>query len=126
VDVLSHRAVFLWRLEEEAEPFTRLLAALPEGGLDYRPDPVSRTGRRIVAHLLAEMKGLAALARTGVWDYLDEVVFPDVPAALASFQEAHSAAVAGLRAWEDGAWEAAVATIRMDGAASEMPLPGLC
>jgi uncharacterized damage-inducible protein DinB len=66
--VLAYRAMMLGGLAREVEITKRVLAAVPDAGRDYRPDPNARTGWELAWHLantdVQFMDGIADLKFT--------------------------------------------------------------
>ena len=57
------------RRKAEGPAFLKVLKAMPEGRLDYRPDPKSRTAAELAWVLAAEEEALLALLDTGTIDW---------------------------------------------------------
>lgn len=56
-----------WNLERPL--FAKMMKALPEGRLDYKPDEKSRPAGRIAAGMVAEAEGLAEIIEKGVLEW---------------------------------------------------------
>ena len=63
---MSHPAFFVERWESELPAFGRVLRALPEGQLDYRPHPRSTSAGDLAWQLACEQHALCDLLDSGV------------------------------------------------------------
>jgi uncharacterized damage-inducible protein DinB len=112
------------RRKAEAPAFIRVLKAMPEGRLDYQPDPKARTARDLAWVMAVEEQALLGVLEKGMVDWpLDPA--PPLGGDIVSAYEKASAAVTeklakldeagwqkkgGIRMGE-GAWEDTVANI---------------
>lgn len=80
------------RRKTEIPTFVRVLKALPDGRLDYRPDPKSRTAADLAWLLAYEEETLAQMLDTGTIDWKDRPA-PKSSAEIAAAYEKNAAAV---------------------------------
>lgn len=102
---MNTREYFAKRLAEEKPTFLRVMRAVPEDRLDYRPHERSMTAGQIVWLLASELDDASVVARTGEVDYK----MPPAPATLAEMLAKYESAagelagcVAGL---DDATWD---------------------
>ena len=60
--------------------FGKVLGAVPESELDYRPDPISRSARDLIGHLLGHNLDLIELIDEGTIHHRNQVSFESVSA----------------------------------------------
>ena len=87
---MNERDFFLARRKAEKEIFLRVIRALPEGKLDYKPHEKSPSALQIVGTLIAEHASCASLASTGRAQFIPE-----------SFNTVAEAAAAFEKNWDD-------------------------
>lgn len=102
---MTHREYFANLLAGEKDRFQRVLAAVPEGDLDWRPAPKSRTARELVGHLIAHDLDLEELISTGTCNHRMQLPFDSMAEARAIYDRANDAAVRAARAATDEQWE---------------------
>jgi uncharacterized damage-inducible protein DinB len=101
---MSNREFFAALLAGEKERTARVLAAVPEGDLDWRPAPKSRTARELVSHLIAHDQDLEELVATGTCNHRLAVPFGSMADAVALYQRANDDAVAAAQRVSDADW----------------------
>jgi uncharacterized damage-inducible protein DinB len=109
------------RRKAEAPAFVRVLKAMPQDKLDYRPDPKARTARELAGVIVSEEKALLSLLDTGTIDWKDEPPAATVAELVADF-ERHSAQVnERLERLDDAGWQKQ-GRFLMSGGAWEQPV----
>jgi len=91
-------------LEQERSLFGSVVKAVPDSGLDHRPDPKSRSSRQLVAHILGHFYDLAELAEEGVIHHRNEMPFDDIADAVRQLDEGFALALAKLAATDPSRW----------------------
>ena len=69
---MSNAAFCLARRQKERAAFVKVLNAVLPDGLDFRPEPKSRTARDLAWLIAAEEAGLVELLDTGVIDWKEQ------------------------------------------------------
>jgi uncharacterized damage-inducible protein DinB len=101
---MTNREFCIERRAQEMPAFLRVLKALPEGRLDYRPDPKSRTARELAWQLACSETCLAELLKTGkaAWPTgeaparIDEIV--------SAYERSSAAVNQGLKGLDEAGW----------------------
>ncbi len=93
------------RRKAEGPAFLRVLRALPEGRLDYRPDPKSRTAAELAWVLAAEEEALVALLDTGTIDWKETPPPAKGSDIVAAYEKSTVAVDARLAKLDAAAWE---------------------
>jgi uncharacterized damage-inducible protein DinB len=70
------RDIVVGFIENEARSTTRVIAALPEGNRDYRPDDRSRTGWELAAHIALSDAWFAGSVANGAFVWAGEPPLP--------------------------------------------------
>jgi uncharacterized damage-inducible protein DinB len=99
---------FRERWKTEAPLFAKMMRALPEGRLDYRPHEKSRPAGRIAAGMAAEADGLAEIIEKGTLEW-------------ASGPPEASSAAEAVVAWERAAKHLSAAVAGLDEAKWDSP-----
>jgi uncharacterized damage-inducible protein DinB len=103
---MATREFLLARRKAEAPAFVRVLKALPQGRLDYKPDPKSRTAAELAWLLAYEEEALSALLESGTIDWKD-VPPPATVAEIVAAYERNAARVdARLEKLDAAGWQA--------------------
>ncbi len=93
------------RRKAELKAFVNVLKAMPQGRLDYRPDPRSRAAGDLAGVLVAEEAALVTLLDTGSIDWKEEPNKASVAELVAAF-ERHAATVnARLEKLDEAGWQ---------------------
>ena len=96
------------RRKAERPVFLRVLRAIPQQRLDYRPDPKARTAAELAWLLATEEAALTGLLEDGVAEWKELTPPPGIDAIVAAF-ESHSATVNDrLEKLSEEAWETKV------------------
>lgn len=93
------------RRKAELPAFLRVLKALPQGRLDYRPDPKARTAAELASVLVAEEAALVALLDTGTIQWKEEAPSRSVEEIVAAFERNAAAVDERLARLDDAGWE---------------------
>ena len=80
------------RRKAELPAFVRVLKAVPQARLDYRPDPKARTAGELASLLVTEEAALVSLLDAGTVEWKEEKPKASVDQMVAAF-ERHAAAV---------------------------------
>ena len=80
------------RRKAELPAFVRVLKAVPQARLDYRPDPKARTAGELASLLVTEEAALVSLLDTGSVEWKEEKPKASVDQMVSAF-ERHAAAV---------------------------------
>jgi uncharacterized damage-inducible protein DinB len=117
---MSNLQFCIARRKAEIPTFVRVLKALPQGRLDYRPDPKARTAGELASLLVTEEAALVTLLDTGSVTWRDDKpASPNVEKMVADF-ERHAAAVdERLRRLDDTGWQKKVRLLMEGGGAWE-------
>lgn len=102
---MTNREFFNQVSTSEYPKFVSVLKAAPDGRLDYRPHPKSRSGHELIGHLIAHEQDLVELLETGTINHRMDVPFEKVDEAVSIFEDAHSAASSLLSTLDDASWE---------------------
>jgi uncharacterized damage-inducible protein DinB len=73
--------------QQELPKFVNVLKAMPQGRLDYRPDPKARAAADLAWVLAAEEAALVRLLETGVVEWKDEKAPATVQEIVAAFEK---------------------------------------
>lgn len=91
-------------LAHERVLFGKVVAAVIEDGLDYRPDPKSRSARELVSHIIGHGFDIAELAKNGVVHHRNQVPFASLAEAVKLTEESFAAAIDELGATDAARW----------------------
>jgi uncharacterized damage-inducible protein DinB len=106
---MTSRELCLDRRKRERKAFVNVLKAVPQGRLDYRPDPKSRTAGELAWLIAFEDSALLPLMETGRSEW-KEVPGPGTVAAIVATYERNAAAVdEAIAKTSDTAWAKTVA-----------------
>jgi len=89
---MTNREFCISRRKAEVPTFVRVLKALPQGRLDYRPDPKARTAAELAWVIVSEEAALVALLDTGTIEWKEEKP-PASAEQMTTAYERHAAAV---------------------------------
>jgi uncharacterized damage-inducible protein DinB len=102
---MTSREMCLDRRKRERKAFVNVLKAVPQGRMDYKPEPKSRTAGELAWLIAFEDSALIPLIETGSVEW-KEVPGPGTVAAIVSTYERNAAAVdEALARIDDKAWE---------------------
>lgn len=105
---MDNRQFFLGCCAHEAGLSKKVISAMPEGGLDRRPDPKARTARELIGHIIGHEQDLVELINDGVIHHRNVVEFDTLDQALELYDAAHAELEAKLGTMSDEAWGATV------------------
>ncbi len=91
--------------KQELPKFVKVLKAIPQGRLDYRPDPKARTALEIAWLLATEEAALVSLLDTGVVEWKETKPPARVEEIVALFEKSAAAANQKLDALDEADWE---------------------
>jgi len=93
------------RRKSELPAFVRVLKAVPQGRLDYRPDPKARTAAELAWILAAEEEALLALLDKGAVEWKDTKPPARIDEIVATFERSAAAVNERLGRLDEGGWE---------------------
>lgn len=93
------------RRKGELPAFVRVLKAVPQGRLDYRPDPKARTAAELAWLLAAEEAALITLLDTGTIDWKEQKPPARVDETVAAFERNASAVDERLGKLDEAGWQ---------------------
>ena len=93
------------RQTTEAPLFEKVFKAVPDGKLDWKPEPKSRTARELLGHLIGHEQDILELLERGEINHRMQVPFNGVSEAVALLQKAQEASQAKLKAVDDATWD---------------------
>jgi uncharacterized damage-inducible protein DinB len=97
----------LYRETRKAElpKFVSVLRAVPQGRLDYRPDPKARTAQQLAWVLAQEEAALATLLDTGTVEWKDEKPPAHIEDVVSAFEKSAAAVNQQLEKLDVAGWE---------------------
>ena len=93
------------RRKAELPAFVRVMKAVPQGRLDYRPDPKARTAGDLVSLLVTEEAALVSLLDTGSVEWKEEKPKASVDQLVAAFERHAAAADERLGRLDEAGWQ---------------------
>ncbi len=93
------------RRKAERPAFLRVLKAIPDSRLDYRPDPKARTAGELAWLLAMEEAALLSLLDTGVVEWKESAPPERIAASVESFERSSGEVNARLELLDEAAWE---------------------
>ena len=102
---MTNREFCVARRKAEFPAFVRVLKALPEGRLDYRPDPRSRTAAELAWVLVAEEAALLSILETGSVTWEQQTPPARVAEIVAAYEKNAQAVTDRLSLMDEAAWE---------------------
>jgi uncharacterized damage-inducible protein DinB len=122
----TNREFYLARRKAEIPTFVRVLKALKQERLDYRPEPKSRSAAELASLLVTEEAGLVRLIDTGEIEWKEDEPMSQVSEIVAAF-ERHAASVdERLARLDEAAWEKKVRFLMAGSPAWEDALSEFC
>jgi uncharacterized damage-inducible protein DinB len=91
--------------KQELPKFVNVLKALPQGRLDYRPDPKARTAADLAWVLAAEEAALVSLLDTGVVEWKEVPPPSRVADIVAAFEKSAAAVNERLDRIDEAGWQ---------------------
>jgi uncharacterized damage-inducible protein DinB len=107
------------RRKAEMPAFVRVLKAVPQGRLDYRPDPKARTAAELAWLLAAEEAALLSLLDTGVVEWKEEVPPARMDEIVKAFERSTAAVNERLERLDEAGWQKKVRFLMGGGATWE-------
>jgi len=102
---MSTLAFCIARRKAEQPAFVRVLKAVPDGRLDYRPDPRSRTAGELAWLLAMEEAALVTLLDTGTIEWKEGKPPASVAEIVAAFERDAAAVDERLARLDEAGWE---------------------
>lgn len=109
----------LARRKAELPAFVRVLKAVPQGRLDYRPDPKARTAAALAWLLATEEAGLVSLLDKGVVEWKELPPPARIDEIVAAFERDAAAVNERLGRLGEAGWEKKVKLVMGEGGAWE-------
>jgi len=91
--------------KQELSKFVNVLKALPQGRLDYRPDPKARTAAELAWVLAEEEAGLLSLLDTGQVEWKEKAPPARVEDIVAAFEKNAAAVNERLDRLDEAGWQ---------------------
>lgn len=101
---MSTRMFFQGLLAKERGLFIKVVQAVVEEGMEYRPDPKSRCSRELIEHLIGHNLDLAELFDDGVIHHRNQVPFESLDDAVRQLDDSFAMAIDKVGAIDDEAW----------------------
>jgi uncharacterized damage-inducible protein DinB len=95
----------LIRRKAEMASFVRVLKAIPQGRLDYRPDPRSRTAGALAWVIVSDEATLVELLDKGTIEWKEQPVPPTVSDIVAAYERQASALIDRLSRLDEEGWQ---------------------
>ena len=102
---MTNREFCISRRKAEMPAFVRVLKAVPQGRLDYRPDPKARTAAALAWFLAAEEAALISLLDTGTIAWKEEAPLASIDAIITTFERNAAAVDERLARLDEAGWE---------------------
>ena len=102
---MTNREFCIARRKAEMPAFVRVLKAVPQGRLDYRPDPKARTAAALAWLLAAEEAALISLLDTGTIAWKEDAAPASIEAIVATFERNAAAVDERLARLGEAGWE---------------------
>ena len=91
--------------KQEVPKFVKVLNAMPEGRLDYRPDPKARTAQELAWVLAQEEAALVRLLDTGTVEWKEEKPPARMESIVAAYETSAAAVNERLERLDEAGWE---------------------
>ena len=102
---MSNREFYMSRRKRETPAFVRLLKAVPQARLDYRPDPKARSAAQLAWYLAEEEAALVILLDTGSIEWKDQPVPASVEQIVDAYERSAAAVDERLAKLAEADWE---------------------
>jgi uncharacterized damage-inducible protein DinB len=112
---MSNLAFCIERRKAEIPTFVRVLKAVPQVRLDYRPDPKSRTAAELAWLLATEEAALVTLLDTGTIEWRETPPPARVEEIVAAFEKSAAAVEDRLRKLDESGWQRKVSFVMAGG-----------
>ncbi len=93
------------RRKAELPAFVRVLKAVPQGGLEYRPDPKARTAAQLAWLFGSEEAALISLMDKGMVEWKEETPPAKISEIVAAFEKNAAAVNERLERLDDAGWQ---------------------
>ncbi len=107
------------RRKAEFPAFVRVLKAVPQGRLDYRPDPKARSAAALAWLFATEEAGLLSLLDTGSVDWKESEPLAKIDEIVAAFESNAAGVTARLEKLDESGWQKKVRFLMGEGGAWE-------
>lgn len=101
---MSSYAFFQGLVAQERSLFTKVVGAVIEEGLDYRPDPKSRCSRDLIEHLMGHNLDLVELFEEGAIHHRNQVPFESLDQAVEQYDDSFAQVLSALGAMGEALW----------------------
>jgi uncharacterized damage-inducible protein DinB len=101
---MSSYTFFRGLVAQERGLFTRVVGAVIEDGLEYRPDPKSRCSRDLIEHLLGHNLDLVELFEEGAIHHRNQVPFDSLDGVVQQYDDSFAQALSALDAMDEALW----------------------
>ncbi len=101
---MTNREFCIARRKAELPAFLRVLRALPEDRLDYRPDPKAKNAAQLASVLIEEEAAMAALIETGTINWQRQAPRTAVADIVAAFEKNHRTTTERLERLSEADW----------------------
>ena len=108
---MTNREFCIARRKAELPAFLRVLRALPEDRLDFRPDPKAKNAAQLASVLIEEEAALAGLIDTGRIDWQRQEPQTKVADIVAAYEQNHRAVTERLEKLGDAEWNRTAAFV---------------
>jgi uncharacterized damage-inducible protein DinB len=105
--------------KQELPAFVKVLKAVPQDRMDYRPDPKARTAQELAWVLAQEEAALVRLLDTGTVEWKDEKPPARVDAIVAAYEASAAAVNDRLAKLDEAGWEKKAKFLMSEGGAWE-------
>ena len=102
---MTNREFCISRRAAEMPAFIRVLKAVPQGRLDYRPDPKARSAADLAWLLAVEEAALVSLLDTGTIDWKEEAAPARAAEIVAAFERNAAAVDERLAKLDEAGWQ---------------------
>lgn len=102
---MTNREFCIARRKAEYPAFVKVLKALPQDRLDYRPEPRSRTAAELAWVLASEQAALLGLVQTGSVTWKEQAPPATVADIVATYEQNAQAVTAAIERMDEAAWE---------------------
>lgn len=102
---MTNREFCITRRKAELPAFVRVLKAMPQGRLDYRPDPKARTAAELAWVLAAEEGALVSLLDTGTIEWKEQPPPSSAAEIVAAFERNSAAVNERLERLDEAGWQ---------------------
>ncbi len=102
---MTNREFFLQCRSTDVPLFVRVFNAVPEDKLDWRPEPIARTARELIGHLIGHEQDVVELLGSSEIHHRMQVAFDGVKQAVELYEQACREVETALTAMKDAAWD---------------------